>query len=145
MEILSLNELCSKCGYFENSQVNNGYGCSNEDNEDVEYINSKGEYFEGNEVRAIARSFTKRKIFCNRRLAKKFIKKARTLSDDDFKKRMSIIGYKAFGKCFSFSCPVAYEISFDGLKSIDVNNEYDYIENEQDMPCGFGEELMAMY
>lgn len=146
-KIISLNELTEKCGFFNTDTiVNNGYGCSNPECGDRDLmvkVNGGYDYVKSyNEVGFIAIRMSKRKIRFNRRLAKKFVKKARLIqrNNDKLKK----YGLFQAGKCFYFSCPIAYEVSFDSFKDYENYNEYDYIEKEEDMPQGFGDELMAV-
>ena len=144
--ITTLNELCNDCGFFESETgVNNGYGCTHPENEEFSYLRKfHGELYRCDSdqydvVAHIAINFTKRKINCNRRLAKKFLKKARKSLNENSLKR---VGFLKAGKCYSFSCPIAREVDFYDLKELDVNNDFDYIKSEEDMPQGFGDELM---
>jgi len=142
--ITNLNSLCSSCGYFDDqSPLNNGYGCNHKDCEEGEFLDAKGNhitYLDG----LIAISFTRRNIKCNRRLAKKFLKKARRMSLIEKTKYLKKLGVNFHGKCFSFSCPISYEVSFDDIKHYGNSKEYNHIESEEDMPQYFGNELMAV-
>jgi|GEM_PF-1995720 len=145
MEIITdLNTLCNNCGFFDSTTtINSGYGCKHKDCREGEFLDSKENYIERPEIR-IALSLTKRNIKCNKRLAKKYIKKARKMNWDEQKIHLKKLGINYFGKCFSFSCPISYEVSFEGLSSYKNGKDFDDIENEEDMPQGFGEELMAL-
>lgn len=142
--IISLNTLCNNCGFFDNKSVlNNGYGCKHKDCLDGEFLDNNGNYVNNVDV-IIAKSLTKRNIKCNIRLAKKFIKKARKMSWENKISHLAKKGFKYYGKCFSFSCPISYEVSFDSLKDYENGDEYLDIKNEDEMPSGFGDELMAL-
>ncbi len=142
--ITDLNSLCSNCGFYDNySVVNNGYGCTHKETREYEYINARGKCLQ-HEDYVLAESFTKRNIRCSKRLAKKFLKKARLLKGDERRKAIEQTGYKFYGKCFSFSCPISYEVSFDSISHYENAKEYDYIESEEEMPWGFGDDLMAL-
>lgn len=142
--ITDLNSVCNDCGFFNaESPVNNGYGCKHPYNDDGEFLDNKGYVIKYPED-IIAKSFTKRKISCNRRLAKKFIKKTRKLSFYEQKKHLKKLGINFYSKCYSFSCPIAWEIDFEELKNYQNSNEFSHIENEKEMPWGFGDDLMGM-
>jgi hypothetical protein len=147
---INLDSLCSKCGYFESdSGINNGYGCTNKHNDaKVLFIKHKGEYITFNYDRYedvilfIAQRLTKRNIVCNRRLRKKFYKSAIKIFDSqsDFNK----YGLKTFSKCFSFSCPIASEADFQDLLETENREEFSEIESEEDMPKGWGDDIMII-
>ena len=90
-----INNLCSICGYFNSDTiVNNGYGCDHEDCEDSEYVHILNDsdypdkYVDGNywDFRdLLATRMSKRNIKCNKRLAKKFIKRAELIMNDNEK------------------------------------------------------------
>lgn len=144
MIITDLNTLCSSCGYFESeSGVNNGYGCKRQDCEDGDFLDTKGNYINNYDIK-IAISLTKRNIKCNKRLAKKFLKKARKMNWETTLKHLRKLGIKYYGKCFSFSCPISYPISFDSLNDYRNSKEYIDIKKEEDMPEGWGDDLMAI-
>lgn len=148
MEVITdLTTLSHYCGFFETETgVNNCFGCKHKDSGERDLMqlkNGRYEYVETyNEVGFIAKKMTNLKIKSNRRLAKKFIKKAKKiwLNNDVLKK----YGLLQAGKCYSLSCPIAYEVSFDSIKDYENGKDYDYIENEEDMPQGWGDELMAI-
>jgi len=147
--ITDLTTVSNYCGFFETETgVNNCFGCKHKDageSDLMQKINGEYHYFYSkgfNEISYIACKLTTRKIKCNKRLAKKFIKKARLIEyDNDVLKKM---GLRQAGKCYSWCCPVAYEISFDSIKDYENGSEYDYIESEDEMPEGWGDELMAV-
>ena len=142
--ITDLNTLCANCGFFnQGSPVNSGYGCNHPDAGEYEYINNQGDCVK-NERDHIAISLTKRNIKCNRRLAKKFIKRALGLNDEERHTAIEKTGYKFYGKCYSFSCPISYEVSFDSINDYENASEYDWIESEDQMPYGWGDELMSV-
>ena len=102
-EILSIDDLARKCGYFTaDTFINNGYGCNHKCCEDGVYVYNDRivNYWDAKII--IAKGLTKRNIKCNRRLAKKFIKKAILL----LSRRIDICGVKFQGACFSYSCPL---------------------------------------
>lgn len=103
-ELLSINDLSRKCGYFTSDTiVNNGYGCNHTNCYDGVYTYN-GKQISNNDAELIvAKGLTKRNIKCNRRLSKKFIKKARLLL---FSKWIDLCGVKFQGACYSFSCPL---------------------------------------
>lgn len=77
-ELIHIDNLCSRCGFFtSDTSVNGGYGCNHKDCDDGEYIYN-GDIIDWHKAyRIVAIRLTKRNIKCNRRLAKKFLKKAR--------------------------------------------------------------------
>jgi hypothetical protein len=52
--------------------------------------------------------------------------------------------YWELEKYYSFSCPISYEVSFDSISHYENASECDYIKTENDMPEGWGDELMAV-
>lgn len=146
--ITDIDTLCESCGYFDNqSIVNNGYGCLHKDCGDGEFLNHQGEYISNTESK-IAISLTTRNIRCSKRLAKKFINKVRSMSEDERNKRLERLGIKFYGKCYPSVCPIAWTVDFDNLKE-PINNyvnaeDFDHIETEEDMPWGFGDDLMGI-
>lgn len=154
--ITNLDSVCNGCGFFDNeTPVNNGYGCKHPYNEDPEIIvriNSEDNYpnfstYGNDEDIIIAKSFTKRNIKCSKRLAKKFLKKANSLSFEEREKILNSKGYYHRGRCFDYSCPIAWSIDFESLKEPNnyINSdEYNYIESDEEMPWGFGDDLMGM-
>ena len=85
---------------------------------------------------------TKRNIKCNRRLSKKYLKKAHLihLSQPNINK----YGIKAFHKCYSFSCPIASEADFEDLLEAENRDDFSEIEAQEDMPQGWGDDLMII-
>lgn len=77
-ELIHIDNLCSRCGFFtSDTSVNGGYGCNHKDCDDGEYIYN-GDIIDWHKAyRIVAIRLTKRNIKCNRRLAKKFLKKGR--------------------------------------------------------------------
>lgn len=75
-ELIHIDNLCNKCGFFtSDTLVNGGYGCSHKDCDDGAYVYN-GDVIDWHEAcRIVAIKLTKRNIRCNRRLAKKFMKK----------------------------------------------------------------------
>lgn len=102
-ELLSINDLSRKCGYFSSDTfIKNGYGCNHPNCYDGVYTYN-GKQISSNDAELIvAKGFTKRNIKCNRRLSKKFIKKSRLL----LSRRIDICGVKFQGACYAFSCPL---------------------------------------
>ena len=142
--ITDLNTLCGSCGFFDSeSTVNNGYGCLHKECGDGEFLDSNENYVENTDS-IIAMSLTKRNIKCSRRLAKKFMKKVSKMSFEEQKKHLAKKGIKYYGKCFPFSCPISYTVGFESIDHYVNGKDYDYIENEEDMPEGWGDDLMAL-
>lgn len=142
--ITDLDTLCLNCGFFDSkSPVNNGYGCSHKRCSEGDFLDSKGNHVHRVDVK-IAISLTNRNIKCNKRLSKKFLKKARKMSFSKQKEQLEKIGIRYYGKCFSYSCPISNEVSFDSLSNYKNCKDYDYIKNEDQMPYGFGDELMGL-
>jgi len=79
-QLIDINTLSSRCGYFTSDTIiNNGYGCNHPYCYDGVYTyNGEKISFSDAEL-IVAKGLTKRNIKCNRRLSKKFIKKARRL------------------------------------------------------------------
>ena len=84
----------------------------------------------------VAKGLTKRNIKCNRRLSKKFIKKARLLL---FSEYIDLCGVKFQGACYAFSCPLgrlAYPEDFPkfGMNPEDCgDDEYVIIETKNNV------------
>ncbi len=142
--ITDLNTLCNNCGFFESeSRINSGYGCKHKDCGDGEWMDKNGNYINNLDAK-IALSLTNRNIRCSKRLAKKYWKGVKAMSEDERSKHLDKLGIKFYGKCYSFSCPISTEVSFEEINSYDNGKDFDHIENEKDMPWGFGEELMGL-
>lgn len=152
--ITNLNSVCSNCGFFDSeSSVNNGYGCNHRDNEDPKLIKiHKGQdiepdfknYYSNNEDVIIAKSFTTRNIKCSRRLAKKFWRKAINLTQEQRENILNSKGYYYRGQCFGFACPISWSIDFESIKNYGNSSDFQYIENEKEMPWGWGDDLMGI-
>lgn len=95
-ELIHIDNLCNKCGFFtSDTPVNGGYGCNHKDCDDGEYVYN-GDIIDWHKAyRIVAIRLTKRNIKCNRRLAKKFLKKARFILN----KNREVFGIKFQGKC----------------------------------------------
>lgn len=104
-ELIHIDNLCNRCGFFTpNTPVNGGYGCNHKGCGDGEYVYNEDVIDRQEACRIIAMGFTVRNIRCNRRLAKKFLKKARLVLDKDFIR----FGVKFQGKCYASVCPLGY-------------------------------------
>lgn len=104
-ELIHIDNLCNKCGFFtSDTLVNSGYGCNHKDCGDGEYVHNEDVIDRFEACRIVAMGFTVRNIRCNRRLAKKFLKKARLVLDKDYK----AFGVKFQGACFASVCPLGY-------------------------------------
>lgn len=104
-ELIHIDNLCNKCGFFtSDTMVNGGYGCNHKDCGDGEYVHNGDVIDRFEACRIVAMGFTARNIRCNRRLAKKFLKKARLVLDKDYK----AFGVKFQGVCFASVCPLGY-------------------------------------
>jgi hypothetical protein len=91
--ITDLTTLSNYCGFFETETgVNNCFGCKHKECGDSDFmkkVNGRFEYVHSyNEVGHIAKKMKTRKIRYNKRLAKKFIKKASIIqfNNDELKK-----------------------------------------------------------
>lgn len=79
-ELIDINTLSSRCGYFTSDTIiNNGYGCNHPNCYDGVYTYNGKQINLSDAELIVAKGLTKRNIKCNRRLSKKFIKKARRL------------------------------------------------------------------
>ena len=86
----------------------------------MEYIYN-GEVIECYKARVIiAKGFTKRNIKCNRRLAKKYLRKAKLTMDMD----INLFGVKFQGACLASCCPLGY-----------LAEEEDFIRFGEDPGC----------
>lgn len=136
-ELLSIDDLARKCGYFTSDTfINNGYGCNHKCCEEGVYVynNRIVNYWDAELI--VAKGLTKRNIKCNRRLSKKFIKKARRLL---FSEYIDLCGVKFQGACYAFSCPLcrlAYPEDFPkfGMSPEDCgDDEYVIIETKNNV------------
>ena len=90
--------------FTSDTMVNGGYGCNHKDCGDGGYIYN-GEvigYYKAHII--IAKGFTKRNIKCNRRLAKKYLRKAKLTMDMG----INLFGVKFQGICLASCCPLGY-------------------------------------
>lgn len=145
--ITDLTTLTKHCGHFESDTgANNGYGCTHEHCEDKVLMKQFGMYWyavDDDPIKIVAKTFSRNKINSIRK-AKKFIKKARGMSEAD---RNSILNSKGMfwkGRCFSFSCPFAHEADFQDIEESNQRKEFDHIESQEDMPQGWGDDLMVL-
>lgn len=134
-ELLSINDLSRKCGYFTTDTIiNNGYGCNHPYSSDGVYTYNGKQINLSDAELIVAKGLTKRNIKCNRRLSKKFIKKARRLL---FSEYIDLCGVKFQGACYAFSCPLcrlAYPEDFPkfGMNPEDCGDDgYVIIETEK--------------
>lgn len=103
-ELLSIDDLSRKCGYFTSDTIiNNGYGCNHPNCYDGVYTYNGKQINLSDAELIVAKGLTKRNIKCNRRLSKKFIKKARLLLLSEY---IDLCGVKFKGACYAFSCPL---------------------------------------
>lgn len=133
-ELIDINTLSSKCGYFTSATIiNNGYGCNHPYCDDGVYTYNGKQISLSDAELIVAKGLTKRNIKCNRRLSKKFIKKARRLL---FSEYIDLCGVKFQGACYAFSCPLcrlAYPEDFPkfGMSPEDCgDDEYVIIETK---------------
>lgn len=103
-EILSIYDLARKCGYFtSDTPIKGDYWCQHPYCYDGVYTYN-GKQISCNDAELIvSKGLTKRNIKCNRRLSKKFLKKARLLL---FSEYIDLCGVKFQGACHAFSCPL---------------------------------------
>lgn len=127
-ELIHINDFTGKCGYFNSKTiVNNGYGCNHsgcDDGDNVRLLKNDWiqDYFiDGNFIFILAQSMTKRNIKCNKRLAKKFIKKARHIEYDN--KELKKYGFKWQGRCHTFTCPLGHEADKQDILEHNENPE----------------------
>lgn len=103
-QLIDINTLSSRCGYFTSDTIiNNGYGCNHHRCYDGVYTYNGKQINLSDAELIVAKGLTKRNIKCNRRLSKKFIKKARRLL---FSEYIDLCGVKFQGACYAFSCPL---------------------------------------
>lgn len=123
-----IDNLCNSCGFFNSETVvNSGYGCDNKDCADGTHVKIRNdywgidEYFDKLLIVLVAKKMTKRNITCNRRLAKKFQKKARAIEFDN--EKLKKYGFKWQGACYTFTCPLGYEADEQDFQEHDENPE----------------------
>lgn len=123
-----IDNVSSSCGFFNSDTVvNSGYGCNNKDCEDGSHVIignyhwGEDQYIDGHFISILAKRMTKRNIKCNRRLAKKFVKKARAIEFDN--KELKKYGFKWQGACYTFTCPLGYEADEQDFKEHGENPE----------------------
>lgn len=108
-ELVHIDNLCNKCGHFVgNTSMFSGYGCNHPDCDDGDFCQIKKGEFVGIEIRPVdflAMAMTRRKIKCNRRLAKKFIKKASRILNTN---HVECYGLRFLGSCYGLACPLGY-------------------------------------
>lgn len=46
--------------------------------------------------------------------------------------------------CHAYNCPVAHQLDFEDLKNYSNKNEFVHIESQEDMPWGWGDDLMGI-
>lgn len=123
-ELLTIDDLMSKCGYgyCDESNVNNGYNCSHSGCEESEYT----KYDEVVDINELIRKYIINKVVGRKkRIRNKIIKKYWTKRTEyDYWKQK--LGLKEVGKCYTFSCPIAYTAGIDDLKELDSNLYEEY-------------------
>lgn len=130
MELIQIDDLMTECGYYydycpnyDSPNINNGYNCNHPDCEEFEYVKNDSIVDLTEEIRKhVINMIVGRK----KRIRNKLIKKywdTRNNNDDYWIKKLKI---KTVGKCFTFSCPVAYKADLQDMKEIDTDlyNEY---------------------
>lgn len=125
-ELIHIDNLCRKCGYFvSETTMFSGYGCNHPDCDDGAYCQlKKGRliWIKFSPVAFLATAMTHRNIKCNRRLAKKFIKKARCILNTY--KHSTCYGLRFLGSCYDSACPLGYTAEED-----------DFIRFKEDPAC----------
>ena len=119
-ELIMINDLMSECGhgYMDESGVNNSYNCNNPECEEFEYVKGDKRIDEKQLLYKYIQSRYKTKPI-KKRLRKKLFKKfinPRTISEDKF---MELLGLRKVYKCYSWTCPIAYEADLDSMKELD--------------------------
>ena len=119
-----IDTFSSRCGFFNHKTVaNNGYGCNHpgcDDGTHVKVLKSPDSYgaidryITGIFSTLLIKKMTKRKIRCNRRLAKKFIKKAQSIEFNN--EQLAKYRFKWQGCCHTFTCPLAFEADEQDIK-----------------------------
>ncbi|WP_299673292.1 hypothetical protein [uncultured Tenacibaculum sp.] len=46
--------------------------------------------------------------------------------------------------CHAYNCPVAHQLDYNDLKNCSNMDEFDHIESQDDMPWGWGDDLMGI-
>lgn len=136
MELLTLDELMSKCGYgySDESNLNNGYNCSHFDCEESEYTKNN----EVVNINDLIREFVINKSHGRKkRIRNKIIKKYWTEKRTDYDYWKQKLKLKEVGKCYTFSCPISAPACLCDLKELDKHlyEEYKpegYIKNSHE-------------
>lgn len=129
-----------RCGFYNtNTVVNNGYGCNHPECEELELVKKTKtaiDIFDTEDCRIsnadalkiFVEKRTKRNVFCNKRLAKKYMRlfEANYYNNTFLEK----YGLKQQGKCYAFSCPLAYEADRNDIIDITGDDPDHYEEGE---------------
>lgn len=127
-ELIHIDDFTRKCGYFNcDTHIFSGYACEHPDCGDgclTQYKNGKQCYVNGHyEISALAKSMSTRKISCNRRLAKKFVKKAKILKSEHNNKELAKYGFKWQGSCYASVCPLGYSAEDEDFRDFGEDPE----------------------
>lgn len=130
-QLIHINDFCNRCGFHNSSTVvNNGFGCDHPKCDDGSHVRltkrkspyyTQDEHINGDLLFSLAKSMTKRNIKCNRRLAKKFIKKAKKIQFNN--EALMKYGFKWQGACYTFTCPLGYEADKEDFGRFGENHE----------------------
>ena len=155
-KIIHLDELINICGQFNsNSPVNNGYGCNHQECGDGEFMliqqDSNSQFYFYNYCENIeTKIYQRHGIFSKKQLVeikkdKIFRRFFEKLKKDPYNEIfLKEVGVKWFGKCYSFSCPLATECDLEDLKKHD-SEYYDEWKNEEYEPNEAGGNLMLIH
>lgn len=144
-KLIHLDELANTCGYFTSDTiVNNAYGCNHPNFEDSELVKLNDPYTYADSQKVRLALLRKKygswgQIMEAEKEAVKWVREAEF--DDELLKE---IGVRKQGKCYGFSCPLAYECDLADLKEHDTNlyNEY---KDEELGPEGVGADWLIQY
>jgi hypothetical protein len=150
--VVPLDHLTQVCGYFNTDTIcNNGYGCEHPDCDDYDLVkvHRGGEQYKDN-IKYQIKIAAMRKAFGSVADIKRALEtddgKAyyegldRLLHDRGF---VAEFGCKIAGRCFSFSCPVAWQADLEDLKEYD-QELYEQYKDEEYGPHEIGADLMVI-
>jgi len=132
-ELEHIDDLCRRCGYFntEVSDLFSGYSYFHPDFGDgdlAQKVKGIWDCCDENRKGFLAKRMTRRNIKCNRRLARKFIKKAKIIlymrDWNESNKILSKYGCKWIGSCYGSACPLGYTAEEEDFIEFGCNPEF---------------------
>ena len=128
-ELIQIDDLTRICGHsysLEEPIINNGYNCNHPNCEETAFVKHDNEI---DLMEETTKYYFKISSGKKKRLKKKISKKLQDLYNNDTDSLIKLLKIKCIGKCYTFSCPVAFHADLQDMKELD-NDLYEEYKAE---------------